>query len=230
MPHSTRIPFAERLKNVQDRIGAAAQKSGRAPSDIKLVAVTKSADAETVLRAYDAGLRVFGENRIQETEPKILNLNRPDVEWHMVGHLQSNKVKAAVSLFQMIQSVDSVRLAEKINVESMAGPKPVLLEINISGEAQKYGFKPEEIYTAIEGVSAFPNIRVLGLMGMAPNGVPDEIKRAAFKKLRSIFSVCKTLKKDNIKMQTLSMRMSYDFEIAIEEGSNMVRLGRILFS
>ncbi len=222
--------ITERLKNVKGRIEAAAQKSGRASADIKLVAVTKNADVEAVSQAYEAGLRIFGESRVQEAEPKILNLNRPDIEWHLIGHLQSNKVKAAVSLFQMIQSVDSVRLAEKISIEAAAGPKPLLLQVNISGEAQKYGFKPEEIYMAIERVSAFPNIQVLGLMGMAPNGVSDDIKRAAFKKLKSIFSVCKTLKKDNVKMQCLSMGMSDDFEMAIEEGSSMVRLGRALFA
>ena len=228
---STAISFRERLERVQNAMSRAAEKSGRTLKDITLVAVTKAASPQALLEAEAAGVLIFGENKVQEAETKIPLVANPDVQWHMVGHLQTNKVKTAVSLFRMIQSVDSVRLAKNISDESVAIGKvaSVLLEVNISGETQKYGFKPEEIYTAIESMAGLPGIHVMGLMGIAPNGVDGNVKREAFKKLRSIFSVCKTIKRERLEMKYLSMGMSDDFEIAIEEGANMVRLGRVLF-
>ena len=218
----------EKLQAVQGRLEKAAARSGRPTKDITLVAVTKGAKLEAILEAREGGVGVFAENRVQEALTKV-----PQVasEWHMVGHLQSNKVRAALSLFQMIQSVDSLRLAENIDDEALALNRvvPVLLEVNISGETQRYGFKPEEIYSAVEGVAAFPQLRVMGLMGIAPTGPDEATKREAFKKLRNLFSVCKTLKNKNIEMKHLSMGMSDDFEMAVEEGSNMIRLGRALF-
>ena len=220
----------ERLDKVRGRMDQAARRSGRSLNDITLVAVTKGVSLERILEAYEAGIRTFGENRVQEALLKIPAMAL-DAQWRMVGHLQSNKIKDALSLFTMIESVDSVRLAQKISEESAALQKvtPVLLEVNISGEAQKYGFGPEEIYSAIEEMTSMTGIRVQGLMGISPNNVGDELKREAFKKLRSIFSVLKGLKRQNVEMKTLSMGMSDDFQIAIEEGSNEVRLGRILF-
>jgi len=220
----------ENLERIYGLMNEAAKKSGRSAKDITLVAVTKGVNLERILEAYEAGIRLFGENRVQEALVKIPQLTL-DAEWHMIGHLQSNKIKDALSLFTMIESVDSVRLAQKISGESMALGKvtPALLEINISGEAQKYGFGPEEIYSAIEEMVSMPGIRIEGLMGIAPNNVGDESKREAFRKLRNIFSVLKGLKKQNVEMKYLSMGMSDDFKIAVEEGSNRVRLGRALF-
>ncbi len=220
----------ENLERVCGLMDEAAKKSGRSAKDITLVAVTKGVNLERILEAYEAGIRLFGENRVQEALFKIPQM-AIDAEWHMIGHLQSNKIKDAISLFTMIESVDSIRLAQKISGESMALGKvtPALLEINISGEAQKYGFGPEEIYSAIEEMVSMPGIRVEGLMGIAPNNVGDESKREAFRKLRNIFSVLKGLKKQNVEMKCLSMGMSDDFKIAVEEGSNRVRLGRVLF-
>ncbi len=222
--------FKEKLECLQAQIDAAAKKGGRSLKDVTLVAVTKGVPAEVILQATAAGVRVLGENKVQEAEAKIPQLEA-GLEWHMIGHLQTNKVKTALSLFNFIQSVDSVRLAKAIENESAQLNKTasVLLEINISGEAQKYGFKPEEVYTAIEEIAEMPHLKVLGLMGIGPNGVTDEVKRESFKKLRNVFSVCKALKRENLEMRYLSMGMSDDFKIAVEEGSNMVRIGRALF-
>jgi len=222
------LSIAENIRAVEVRIDTAAKKAGRSLKDITLVAVTKNAAPQAVLEAQQAGIRVFAENRIQEAEVKI-----PQVaaEWHMIGHLQTNKVKTALSLFSLIQSVDSVRLAEKIQEAALAENKTVsvLLEINISGEEQKYGFKPEEIYGAADALKTFSHLRVLGLMGIAPNSADLEARRTSFKKLKNIFGVCKSMKAENFEMKYLSMGMSDDFDIALEEGSNMLRIGRALF-
>ena len=222
----------ERLGSVRARIEAAALRSGRQASDITLVAVTKGAVAALISEACESALVTFGENKVQEAGEKIAQLNRPELQWHFIGHLQSNKVKSAVSLFHLIQSVDTVRLAEKINEEALAAGKimPVLLEVNISGEEQKYGFSAEEIYTKLEPIAELPNLKVMGLMGMASEGDAEQA-RSQFKKLKGLFSVCRGMKKNagTLEMKYLSMGMSDDFEIAIEEGSNMVRLGRAIF-
>lgn len=218
----------ENIEQLRQRIDAAAQRSGRSASDIRLVGVTKGASVGKILEAKEAGLDCFAENRIQDALEKVPQVQ---AEWHLIGHLQTNKIKPALSLFQMIQSVDSVRLAEKLNQELLAENRvlPVLLEVNVSGEDQKQGFDPIEIYTAIESLAPLTQIEVRGLMGIAPN-VPDEgPKREAFKKLKNIFVVFKGMKRERFLMQTLSMGMSDDFEIAIEEGSNLVRVGRAIF-
>ena len=223
--------FRTRFETVQAKIDEAARKTGRSLKDITLVAVTKGVKSELILEVKEAGLSIFGENRVQEAEEKIPAVNFPDVQWQLIGHLQSNKVKTAVALFQLIQSVDTVRLADKISQEALAAGKmmPVLLEVNISGEEQKYGFKTEEVYSAIDQMASMQGIRVLGLMGMASNLVNENVKRETFKKLRGLFSACKMLKHPNIEMKFLSMGMSDDYGIAIEEGANMVRIGRALF-
>jgi len=227
----TTHPFKDRLDHVQRLIEKAAQQSGRSLKDITLVIVTKGVKSEAVLEAREAGINIFGENRIQEAVEKIPAVQGADIQWHLIGHLQSNKVKAAISLFQLIQSVDTVRLADKINQEALAENRvvSVLLEVNISGEEQKYGFNPEEIYSALDLIAKMPGLCVLGVMGIAPNVADDNVKRETFKKLKGIFSVCKTLKYENVEMRYLSMGMSDDYVIAIEEGANMVRLGKALF-
>ena len=212
-------------------VDQAATRTGRRAQDVTLVAVTKGAKPEGVREAVSAGLNLFGENKVQEAQIKIPEVG-PGPEWHMIGHLQSNKVKAAVSLFSLIQSVDSLRLAKNLSDAALAAEKniSILLEVNISGEEEKYGFEPEEIYGAVESVAAYPCLKVLGLMGMAPAAADLGPKKEAFKKLRNIYGVLKTLKHENIQMRYLSMGMSDDFEAAIEEGSNMIRIGRALFS
>ena len=225
------LTVKEKLLAVETRIAGAAARAGRKREDITLVGVTKKATLEAIREAYDAGLKVFGENKVQEAETKI-PLADFAAEWHMIGHLQTNKIKTAAALFSFIQSVDSLRVAKALSRASAESAKTIkiLLEVNISQEPQKYGFNSQEIYRAIEEIAALPFISIQGLMGMAPLTEDESGKRAAFKELKGLFSVCKSIKKENIAMRYLSMGMSDDFELAIEEGSNMVRIGRAIFS
>ncbi len=225
------INIKERLAQVQEAIEKAARESGRSSKDITLVAVSKGVEAQVVTELREAGVLIFGENRVQEAEGKIAAVNQSDIQWHMIGHLQTNKIKTALALFALIQSVDSVRLAKEISEISAADNKvtQMLLEVNISGASKKFGFSTDEIYTAIDSIVKLPAIKVLGLMAIGPNNTEDALKRQAFKKLKGIFSVCKSIKSNNLEMRYLSMGMSDDFEIAIQEGSNMIRLGRALF-
>ena len=223
------MDFRQKYDVVLEKMDKAAQKSGRSLKDVILVAVTKKVSVEKILEAQNAGLKIFGENKIQEAVSKVPQV--PGAEWHMIGSLQTNKIKTALSLFHLIQSVDSLRLAQKINDEARAEGKTanVLLEINISREPQKHGFSADAIYSAMDEMALLPNLKIMGLMGMGPYPVDPDKTRAAFKTLRSCFSVCKGLKLPNMEMRYLSMGMSEDYEIAIEEGSNMLRLGRALF-
>lgn len=218
----------ENIERVREKVDAAAQRSGRSLNDITIVAVTKSASVAEVLEAREAGLTVFAENRVQDAQVKV-----PLVpgEWHMIGHLQTNKIKTALGLFQCVQSVDSVRLAREIN-EALAAENrvlPVLLEVNISGEKQKFGFDPMEVYAAVDEIKTLTQLSVQGVMGIAPNTGDMEARRASFKKLKGVFTVLKSMKAERFEMKYLSMGMSDDFEAAVEEGSNMLRLGRVLF-
>lgn len=224
--------ISENLSQVRLRMNVAAERSGRQPGSVELVAVSKSAKVPKIREAIALGLTTFGENRIQDAEPKIAELADPSLRFHMIGHLQSNKVKSAVALFSTIESVDTVRLAEKISQEAVLAGKvmPILVEVNISGETEKYGFKPEEVYGAMDEIVKLPNLKVEGLMGMAPNTADVELRRKSFKTLKGLFSVCKTIKSPNLEMKVLSMGMSDDFETAIEEGANRVRVGRAIFS
>lgn len=226
-------PIRQNLDEVKALIDKAAQKSGRSAADITIVAVTKGVSVERMIEARQAGLVCLGENRLQEAEEKIpaVDVAVPDTKWHMIGHLQRNKIKAALEKFSVIQSLDSVRLAEDLAAAAAAAGKKVeaLLEVNISGQAQRFGFSPEEIYSAVDDVAKLDALQITGLMGIAPHPATEADCRAAFSKLRNLYSVCKGLKGPNIQMRYLSMGMSEDFEIAVEEGSNMVRLGRRLF-
>ncbi len=218
------------LDELLGRIDRAAQKSGRTGQEVTFVAVTKHASVAAILEAQQAGVRVFAENRVQDALEKIPQI--PGAEWHMIGHLQTNKIKAALGLFQYFQAVDSVRLAREINAQLVPESRalPVLLEVNISGEKQKFGFEPDNIYSAVDEIKKLTQIEVLGVMGIAPNTEDVELRRAAFKKLRGVFTVLKSMKGERFQMKYLSMGMSDDFEVAIEEGSNMVRVGRALFA
>ncbi len=220
----------DNFERLQGLIGNAAQKSGRVAADISFVAVTKNAPVHLILEAQACGISLFAENRLQEAEAKIPLI--PGATWHMIGHLQTNKIRAAVNLFQCIQSVDSVRLAKEIHETLLPENRvmPVLLEVHISPEPSKFGFKPEEIYAAVDAIKPFTSLDVQGVMGIAPNTEDIQERRAAFKKLKGVFTVLKSMKSERFQMKTLSMGMSDDFEGAIEEGSNMVRIGRALFS
>lgn len=220
----------DNLNEIRSKIDAAAAKTGRKGADVRLIAVTKGVKAERIREAVDAGLGSLGENRVQEAEEKTAALGMP-VEWHMIGHLQTNKAKTAAELFSVVQSVDSLKLAQKLSQEAQALNKTlrILLEVNVSGEEQKHGFGPDELYGVVGQIAALPALKTEGLMGMAPNTQDTAPRREAFKKLKGLFIVCKGLKYPTVEMKTLSMGMSDDYEIAVEEGANMVRIGRALF-
>lgn len=187
-----------------------------------LVAVTKGQSVETIMGYYSAGLKDFGENRVQESVLKIKALPK-DIRWHFIGHLQSNKVKEAVGKFVLIHSVDSPKLLERINSVAFAlkTVQDVLLEVNVGGEKTKQGFLAEEVFGVIEKSKALENIRVLGLMTVAPYGADE-------KELRRIFGTLVKLR-DGFGLKELSMGMSDDFEIAVSEGATIIRIGRALF-
>jgi pyridoxal phosphate enzyme (YggS family) len=225
---------------LHERIAAAASRAGRRPEEISLVAITKTFPPEKVQEAGEAGLRVFGENRVQEAEPKILwsRVEGLDFEWHMVGHLQRNKVKKAIQLFDIVESVDSLRLAQEIDARCRAASvrMPLLLEVNVSGEASKHGFavydadgkQMDDFLGAVQQIVAMPNLDPQGLMTVAPFGPPEEELRACFRSLKLLLERLRELF-PSTRWRHLSMGMTDDFEVAIEEGSTMIRIGRAIF-
>ena len=215
---------------INEKIKKAALKVNRNPEEIKLVAVTKTATTEQIKEAINTGVKIIGENRVQDAKEKyqILTAN---IEWHLIGHLQTNKAKYAVEIFNCIHSVDSIKLAQEIDKRSKQFGKKidVLVEVNVSGEETKYGIKPEEVEPFLKEISEFPEIRVRGLMTIAPIVEDKEEVRPYFRKLRELSEEIKSKNIGNVKMDYLSMGMTEDFEIAIEEGANMVRIGRGIF-
>ena len=210
------------LESVRERIARACLRANRSPDEITLIAVTKTVPPDVIEQAFRLGIRDFGENRVQEAEKKADFFTRlkPRPNLHMIGHLQSNKVKAALGLFDMIQSVDSLKLAEAIDRQAVS-KIPVLLEVNVAGEVNKSGFSLEGIGQAVKALSATNNIEVRGLMTVAPVVENPEQVRPIFRRLREL--------RDVYKLQHLSMGMTADFEVAIEEGATMIRLGRAIF-
>ncbi|MDD5014919.1 MAG: YggS family pyridoxal phosphate-dependent enzyme [Atribacterota bacterium] len=218
------------LEKINERIKKAALKANRDPQEIKLVAVSKTATIEQIKEAINAGVKIIGENKVHEAKEKY-HILTADIEWHLVGHLQTNKAKYAVEIFDLIHSVDSIKLAKEIDRRSLQFGKisNVLVEVNVSGEETKYGIKPEEVEPFIEEISEFPKIWVRGLMTIAPMVKDKEETRPYFRKLRELSKEIKSKNIKNVKMDYLSMGMTEDFEIAIEEGDNMVRIGRGIF-
>jgi len=220
----------QNIQSIKERIEVAAKKSGRNLEDITLVAVTKNHPAYEVEEVIRAGIRDIGENRSQELLPKYEAIGGK-VNWHFIGHLQRNKVKYIVPFVYLIQSVDSVSLGKEINkrASDVGKAQDVLLEVNVSGEESKYGFSPEEVLPAIDELVQFNNIRIKGLMMMAPYAEDAGALRPYFAKLREMFDNLSYRQGPNIDMRYLSMGMTNDFEAAIEEGSNMVRIGTAIF-
>ena len=235
----TEPTLGERIALLQSRIAAAARRAGRDPDAITLVAVSKTHGPEMVAAAYAAGLRIFGENRVEEAAPKALAVARllsgrssadGDLSWHMIGHLQSRKAEDVLPWADMIHSVDSVKLAARLSRFCMAAGRdlPILLEANVSGEASKYGLTPDALLAAVEAIAALPGLRLQGLMTMAPI-VPDP------EQARPVFAALRRLRErlarqyPAIDWRHLSMGMTDDFEVAIEEGATMVRIGRAIF-
>src|SRR6266404_295238 len=228
------MPLAEDILRAQKRIATAAIRSGRKPETITLMAVTKTVTPERLREAYDAGLRVFGENRIQEFAGKIDALHDlSDAEWHMIGHLQTNKATKAVELFRHIDSVDSVRLAHKLNDAATEVHKrvSVLIEINIGGENAKSGVAPDsaELQELLNSASELTALEFHGLMTVPPYNEDPERSRPYFRKMRELFDQLASRNIPALRMEVLSMGMSHDFEVAIEEGSTCVRIGTAIF-
>ena len=221
--------FDEILSEVRGKIAAACTRSGRNPEDVEIIAVTKTHGAEVVQEAWSAGLAIVGENKVQEAAwKKPASVTGPS--WHLIGHLQSNKVRHALELFDFIHSVDSEKLADRINfIADEIGAQPhVLLEVNVSGEKSKSGMPPEAVRPTLEHIAAeCPRLTVEGLMTMAPFSENPEDARPYFRRLRELRD---TLERDlGIGLPRLSMGMSGDYEVAVEEGATWVRLGTVLF-
>ena len=220
--------IADNLAAVQERIAAACDRAGRAPEDVQLVAVGKKFPSPIIHEAADCGLTLFGENRVQEAKAKI-----PDcpghLSWHFIGNLQTNKCRDAVALFDFLHAVDSLQLAAELNkrCEQAAKVMPVLLEVNVSGEGSKHGFTPESAAAAMEAFFEFPQLELHGLMTMAPFTRQPENARPYFQKLRELKGACEA--RLGAPLPELSMGMSGDYEIAIEEGATIIRLGTTLF-
>jgi len=218
------------LEIINEKIKKAALKASRNPEEIKLVAVTKTATIEQIKEAISAGVEIIGENRVQEAKEKYQILTA-DIEWHLVGHLQTNKAKYAIEIFDLIHSVDGIKLAKEIDRRSLQFGMitNVLVEVNISGEETKYGIKPEEVEPFLKEISEFSRIRVRGLMTIAPIVEDKEEVRPYFRKLRELSKEIKKKNIKNVRMDYLSMGMTEDFEVAVEEGANIVRIGRGIF-
>ena len=220
--------IAEAIESIQSRIASAAARAGRQISEIELIAVSKTQPLEAIREARDCGLRLFGENKVQEARAKVADAPS-DLRWHLIGHLQSNKIRHALPLFEMIHSVDSMELAVQINriAEEMGLFPKILLEVNVAGESSKFGFQPDVLRKQIEAIMAFPRLQIDGLMTIAPYNENADLSRPFFKQLRKLRDDL-TLE-HNSPLAHLSMGMSGDFEVAIEEGATLVRVGTAIF-
>jgi pyridoxal phosphate enzyme (YggS family) len=220
--------IVENLEQIREQIARAAAKSGRSTDDVELVAITKTHPAEKVREAIEAGQTLFGESRVQEARVKIPQLPS-SIRWHFVGHLQKNKIRHALPLFEMIHSVDSLALAEDINrIASEEGLHPrVLLEVNVAGESSKFGFSPEKLRHQMEALLALPRLSILGLMTIPPLAQQAEASRKHFVQLRELRDHLQT--EFRVDLAQLSMGMTQDFPIAIEEGATLVRVGTAIF-
>lgn len=228
------MTIAENIAGIRGRIDQAARRAGRDPNEVLLMAVTKTQPASLIREAYQAGLRLFGENRVQEYAGKSDSLrDLPDAEWHMIGHLQTNKAEAAVELFQAIDSVDSVRLARKLNdaAVQLKQKLPILIEVNVGGESAKSGLRPgaEELEELLRLAPELDHLEIRGLMTVPPYSGDPEAARPYFRMLRELRDRISARQLPQIRMDSLSMGMSHDFEIAIEEGSTCVRVGTAIF-
>jgi pyridoxal phosphate enzyme (YggS family) len=220
--------LAANLQRIRERIADACQRSGRDPASVQLLAVSKTQPVDVIRSAADLGLTVFGENRVQEAKIKI-SLSPSRLQWRMIGHLQSNKCRDAVRLFSMIESVDSLDLAAEINkcCDKSAKTMPILLEVNVAGESSKYGYAPDLLLAEFEKINALPKIEIHGLMTVAPWTPTPEKVRPVFRRLRELKESCEKVL--GAPLPHLSMGMSGDFEVAIEEGATIIRLGSALF-
>jgi pyridoxal phosphate enzyme (YggS family) len=222
----------DRVTAVRERITRAAERAARTPDEITLVAVSKTHPAEAVREAFAAGLRVFGENRVQEAEPKIASttdLAGPGLRWHLVGHLQSNKARRAAGLFDLVQSVDSLDLATRLAGLGAGRGRPVraLLQVDLAGEQTKFGLPEAELLPTLEALRGLEGIRIEGLMVLPPLFEDPEAARPFFRRLRELRD--QAASEGLLAARELSMGMSHDLEVAVEEGATMVRVGTAIF-
>jgi pyridoxal phosphate enzyme (YggS family) len=224
------MSVGENLKIVMDRIASAAKRSGRDPSSVRLVVVTKTIDHGRIREAVAAGASILGENRVQEAKEKIEALGKL-ASWHLIGHLQTNKAKYAVKLFDLILSVDNLELAAEIDRQAakIGKVQEILVEVNIAGEAAKAGMPVKGVPNLVAKVSRLKNVSLMGLMTMPPFSENSEDSRPYFQKLRQLAESIAKENIPNISLKELSMGMSGDFEIAIEEGATLVRVGTAIF-
>ena len=222
--------IAENLDEVRKRIESACRRVGRDPAEVTLIAVSKTMAAAALREAYDAGAREFGENKVQEIQEKYPVLPE-DIRWHMIGHLQRNKVRYIVDKVAMIHSVDSLRLAETIEEEAAKKNVvvPVLLEVNVAQEESKFGLGTDEVLPLIRSIQGFSHIRVQGLMTIAPYVEDPESNRVIFRELKKLSVDIGNENMNNVSMSVLSMGMTGDYEVAVEEGATMVRVGTGIF-
>ncbi len=220
----------DRITRVRERIEAACRRAGRRAGDVRLIAVSKTFPSGRVREAYAAGLREFAENRVQEAELKIPELAELDITWHLIGHLQTNKAARARQLFQWVHSVDSLRVARKLNdVAGGSGRLPILLQVNLGNEPSKCGLNENEVMGAAEEVGRLERLEVRGLMLIPAFSEDPEGSRLFFGRLRKLAGEIQAARLPGVSMNELSMGMSHDFEVAIEEGATMVRIGTALF-
>lgn len=220
----------ENLEQVEKNIAAACKRAGRDRSEVTLIAVSKTKPVSDIREIYDLGVRTFGENKVQELCSKTTELP-DDIKWHLIGHLQRNKVRQVIEHAALIHSVDSYRLAEEINIQAMKRKMemPVLIEVNIAEEESKFGVRADETEQLVREIAELTNIRIRGLMTIAPYVVDPEENRDYFRKIRQLAVDIKNKNIDNVSMGVLSMGMTGDYEVAIEEGATMVRVGTGIF-
>lgn len=219
---------SENLVDVMARIAKAARKVGRDPGEVSLIAVTKSVEAKKLKEALSGGVRIFGENYVQEAGEKIKKVRDGSIKWHFIGHLQKNKVKVAVELFDVIETVDTIELAAEINKRATE-PLEVFIEVNIAKEKTKTGAYPDAVIKLAKGISALPMLRLTGLMSIPPS-VPDaEASRPYFITLRRLAERVNKEQVPGVFIRNLSMGMSGDYEVAVEEGATFVRVGAAIF-
>ena len=224
--------IAQNIRNIQERAAAAAASCGRSSEDILILAISKTVPADAILRAAEAGLKQFGENRVQEAEGKILSLGRTlGLEWHLVGHLQSNKAKRAVELFDTIHSLDSIKLASRISQAAgeMGKTQSVLLQVDLGHEETKHGADPSRIREILEAVSEMQGIRLNGLMTIPPFYEDADRSRPFYATLRELSDALESEQAGCLGQRHLSMGMSHDFEEAIREGATIIRIGTAIF-
>jgi len=223
--------IAQNILSIRERMARAAAACGRRPDEITLVAISKTFPKDFVARAAEAGIRRFGENRVQEAESKIPFLGLAELEWHLVGHLQTNKAKRSAELFDVIQSLDSLKLAARLNTASMEAGKilSVLLQVNLGGEETKFGAEPGQVREIVAGMAGLHHLRLDGLMTIPPYLENPDDARPYFAKLRELRETLASEQPGCLGRKHLSMGMSHDFEQAIQEGATLIRVGTAIF-